>query len=111
MTLRRRPIKHVLQWLIEGSRGGINRARLINSLREEPRNANQLGIALDMEYRVVRHHLEVLEENGLITSMGEKYGKMYFLSMELEENISVYDEIWSEFRKKLKNRETGMKAE
>ena len=111
MTLRRRPIKHVLQWLIEGSRGGVNRARLINSLREEPRNANQLGIALDMEYRVVRHHLEVLKENGLITSMGEKYGKMYFLSMELEENISVYDEIWNELRKKLKNRETGMKAE
>lgn len=110
MTLRKRPIRHVLQWLIEGSRGGVNRARIIDSLREEPKNANQLGLALDMEYRVVRHHLEVLEENGLITSMGGKYGKMYFLSMELEENISIYEEIWHKLRKKLKNKETRVKT-
>ncbi|MGQ9680812.1 MAG: ArsR/SmtB family transcription factor [Candidatus Bathyarchaeia archaeon] len=111
MTLRKKSIRHMLQWLIEGSRGGVNRARIIDSLREEPKNANQLGLALDMEYRVVRHHLEVLEANGLIVSVGEKYGKMYFLSMELEENISIYEEIWSRLRKKLKNKEERVKTE
>ena len=105
MTFRKRPLKHVLQWLIEGSRGGVNRARIIGALREEPRNANQLGIFLDMDYRLVRHHLEVLEENGLITSMGEQYGKMYFLSNELEENFEVFEEIWNEIGKRLKSKE------
>ena len=111
MAFRKRPLNHVLQWLIEGSRGGVNRAKIISALREEPRNANQLGIFLDMDYRLVRHHLEVLEENGLITSMGEKYGKMYFLSQELEGNIGIFDEIWNEMGKKLKNKEKRMNAE
>lgn len=105
MTFRKRPLKHVLQWLIEGSRGGVNRARIIDALREEPKNANQLGILLGVDYRTVRHHLRILEENGLITSVGGRYGRVYFLSSELEENIGVFDEIRNEIGKKLKNRE------
>jgi DNA-binding transcriptional ArsR family regulator len=111
MSYRKRPIKHVLQWLIEGSRGGVNRARIISALREEPKNANQLGHILGVDYRTIRHHLEVLDENGLITSMGDKYGKVYFLSTELEENLVVFDEIWNRLRKKLNNEETGVDAE
>lgn len=105
MTFRKRPLKHVLQWLIEGSRGGVNRARIIDALREEPKNANQLGILLGVDYRTVRHHLRILEENGLITSVGDRYGRVYFPSSELEENIGVFDEIRNEIGKKLKNRE------
>ena len=107
MTVRKRPLKHVLRWLIEGSRGGVNRARIIDVLKEEPKNANQLGILLEVDYRTVRHHLGVLEENGLITSMGDRYGKVYFLSSELEADIALFDEIWNELRKKLKRGKGG----
>lgn len=102
MAPRNRSYRHLLQWLIAGTRGGVNRGRIIIELRGEPQNANQLGSALEVDYRTVRHHLEVLEKNGLITSMGERYGKMYFLSMELEEHWDVFEEIWKEIGKRLK---------
>lgn len=86
MAPRNRSYRHLLQWLIAGTRGGVNRGRIIVELREEPKNANQLGSALEVDYRTVRHHLDVLEKNGLVTSIGERYGRMYFLSLELEQN-------------------------
>ena len=43
--------------------------------------------------------IDVLEKNDLITSMGERYGKMYFLSVELEENYGDFVEIWERIRK------------
>jgi DNA-binding transcriptional ArsR family regulator len=102
MAPRNRSYRHLLQWLIAGTRGGVNRGRIIIELREEPKNANQLGGALGVDYRTIRHHLDVLEKNGLITTMGERYGKMYFLSLDLEENWEVFEEIWNEIGKRLK---------
>ena len=102
---RSRSIKHLLQWLIAGTRGGVNRAQIIYMIREEPKNANQLSSILEVDYRTVRHHLDVLEKNKLITSMGDRYGKMYFLSNELEENFEIFEEIWHKIRKKLKRKE------
>jgi DNA-binding transcriptional ArsR family regulator len=99
---RNRSYRHLLQWLIAGTRGGLNRARIIIELRKEPKNANQLGSALEVDYRTVRHHLDILEKNGLITSMGERYGRMYFPSFELEENWELFEEIWNEIGKRLK---------
>jgi len=106
MAFRNRSRRHLLHWLIAGTRGGVNRGRLILELREEPMNANQLGYALGVDYRTVRHHLDVLEKNGLVTSMGERYGKMYFLSLELEESWDLFEEIWNEIGKRLKNDES-----
>ena len=68
----------------------------------EPKNANQLAIALEVDYRTIRHHLKILEENGLITSIGDQYGKMFFTSIELEENWAIFEEIWKEIGKRLK---------
>ena len=101
----RRSFKHLLHWLIMGTRGGANRARIISAIMEEPRNANQLSGLLGLDYRTIRHHLDVLEKNRLITSMGESYGTMYFLSNELEENYEVFEEIWNRIGKKLKRKE------
>ncbi|MDQ1279697.1 MAG: hypothetical protein QG670_959 [Thermoproteota archaeon] len=103
MSLRDRQLRQLLQWMILGTRGGANRAQIIKAIREEPRNANQLASLIEVDYRTIRHHLDVLEKNELITSMGEQYGKMYFLSSELEENFSVFEEIWNKIGKKLKS--------
>ncbi|MEM2816137.1 MAG: winged helix-turn-helix domain-containing protein, partial [Candidatus Bathyarchaeia archaeon] len=61
-----RPIKYLLGWLIAGTRGGRTRAKIIMALKEAPQNANQLANRLKMDYRTIRHHLEVLEKNRLI---------------------------------------------
>jgi DNA-binding transcriptional ArsR family regulator len=100
LSSRSRSFRHLLHWLIAGSRGGVNRARIIEILRDEPQNANQLTTLLDVDYRTVRHHIEVLLKNGIITSMGERYGMMYFLTLEMEENYAVFEEIWNRFGKK-----------
>jgi DNA-binding transcriptional ArsR family regulator len=95
-----RTFKHLLLWLFTGTRGGTNRGRIIEILREEPMNTNQLRILLDLDYRTVKHHLDVLEDNDLITSTGNKYGKMYFLSQKMEDSLSDFDEIWADLKEK-----------
>ncbi|MFQ6050282.1 MAG: winged helix-turn-helix domain-containing protein [Candidatus Hydrothermarchaeota archaeon] len=93
-------MKRLLWWLVAGTKGGINRAKIINALRERPYNANQLAELLDLDYKTVRHHIDVLLENKIITTSGEKYGAMYFLSKKMEENFELFDEIWKKIGKK-----------
>jgi len=98
-------MKYLLGWLIAGTRGGASRAAIIQTLREAPQNANQLATSLGMDYRTIRHHLQVLEKNRVVTSAGEKYGLTYFLSREMEENYALFEDIWERLRKKEKRRE------
>jgi DNA-binding transcriptional ArsR family regulator len=100
MAASARPFRYLLGWLIAGTRGGLSRARIIQSLNEAPRNANQLATMLGMDYRTIRHHLEVLEKNKIITSAGEGYGTTYFLSPPMEENYAVFEEIMKKIWKK-----------
>ena len=97
MSQKSRYTKHVIQWLIAGSRGGLNRGKILTTLRDLPSNANQLGTSIGVDYRTIRHHLEILEKNGMITSMGKRYGKMYFISASLEDSWSDFEEIWNKF--------------
>jgi DNA-binding transcriptional ArsR family regulator len=86
-------MREVLWWLIGGSRGGRNRVRIIRTLNDKPMNANQLATTLDLDYKTVRHHLDKLEENDVVTSMGEEYGTTYFLTDRMERNLDVLDDI------------------
>ncbi|MCW8802570.1 MAG: winged helix-turn-helix domain-containing protein [Candidatus Bathyarchaeota archaeon] len=102
MSARVRPLKYLLGWLIAGSRGGLTRAKIIEILHEQPQNANQLAASVEMDYRTIRHHLKVLEKNRLITSAGDGYGNTYFLSVDLEENYILFEEIVNKLWKKQK---------
>ncbi len=93
-------MKRLLWWLIAGTKGGINRAKIIVALKERPYNANQLAEVLDLDYKTVRHHIDVLLDNKIITTSGEKYGAMYFLSKNMEENFELFEEIWNKIGKK-----------
>ena len=95
--------RRLLWYVLAGSRGGVNRGRIINLLRQTPQNVNQLAIALDVHYRVAEHHIRALEKNNLITPSGEHYGKLYFLSQEMEAHLYLFDEIWNKIQ--LSNRE------
>jgi predicted ArsR family transcriptional regulator len=56
-------------------------------------NANQLATSLDLDYKTIRHHLDKLEENSVVTAMGDEYGKTYFLTDRMEQNLDILDEI------------------
>ncbi len=100
MSANARSLKYLLGWLIAGTRGGPTRARIIEALRETPQNANQLATLLKMDYKTMRHHLEVLEKNKIITSLGDRYGATYFLSQMMEDNYAEFEEIMKKIGKK-----------
>jgi DNA-binding transcriptional ArsR family regulator len=100
MSTSARAFKYLLGWLIAGTRGGASRAKIIQTLNETPQNANQLANLLGMDYRTIRHHLQVLQKNKIITSAGEGYGTTYFLSPAMEENYAQFEEILKKIWKK-----------
>jgi len=97
-------LRYILGWLITGTRGGAMRAKIIMALKDSPMNANQLANLLRVDYRTIRHHLEVLEKNRIVISVGEKYSVTYFLTPEMVENYAVFEEIWKKFREKKKRK-------
>ena len=100
MSANTRSLKYLLGWLIAGTRGGPTRAKIIEALNETPQNANQLATLLKMDYKTMRHHLEVLEKNKILTSVGERYGATYFLSQVMEDNYVLFEEIVKKIGKK-----------
>jgi DNA-binding transcriptional ArsR family regulator len=76
--------ERLLWWLFAGSAGAKTRAEVIRAIKEEPRNAQQLSQALGLDYTTVRHHLKVLEQNRIVVTEGDPYGKLYFLSDSME---------------------------
>jgi len=85
--------ERLLWWLFAGSAGASTRKLVIFSIKEEPRNAQQLSIALKLDYTTVRHHLKVLESNRLVLTEGDKYGKVYFISDSMEAHWDKLREI------------------
>ena len=91
-------LKRVLWYVLGGSRGGENRARIIVELRNRPMNMNQLAERLSVDYRTIMHHVGVLVSNSLIMPQGEKYGAMYFLTPRLEAGLTVFDDVCTSLR-------------
>ncbi len=92
-------MERLIWFLLAGTRGGPNRARVLAALRDRPRNANQLAEALSLNYRTVLHHLKLLRQHGLITTPTEDaYGAAYFLSATMERNLGLLDRILREGR-------------
>ena len=91
--------RRLLWYLFAGSKGGDNRIRIIELLRERPYNINQLADVLGLDYKAIQHHIVTLEKNNLVNKTGEKYGILYFISNYLEANIESFDEIRSKMKK------------
>jgi DNA-binding transcriptional ArsR family regulator len=100
MAVNLRSLRYLLGWLIAGTRGGPTRAKIIEALKETPQNANQLATLLKMDYKTMRHHLQVLEKNRMLASVGDRYGETYFLSQTLEDNYALFEEILKKIGKK-----------
>jgi len=95
-------MRRVIWWLIVGTKGGVNRARILRALHERPYNANQLSEVLGLDYNTVRHHLKVLLDNKVITEAGVGYGLVYFLSEGMEGEYEVFkdylENVWTKFK-------------
>jgi len=86
----------VLWQVLAGTRGGPNRARILRALEERPRNAHQLSEDLELSYKTVRHHLDVLQDNDVVTSSGEQYGEVYLPSERARATWDIVERIITE---------------
>ena len=85
--------------LIVGTRGGLNRAKIIHLLRRRPYNANSLAATMHLDYKTVRHHLKVLTENNIVmASRDQTYGTLYFLTPRLQTHFEDFLEIWDKLK-------------
>ena len=76
------------------------RAKIISLINEMPANANQVSTILNLNYKTVIHHLNVLIKNGLIiTEDKEIYGSTYFLTPLMEQNFQLFKEIIDKIKK------------
>jgi DNA-binding transcriptional ArsR family regulator len=104
-----REAMRLLWYLFAGSRGGENRIRIIDLLKEKPHNINQLAEILGVEYKGVQHHIGVLEKNNMVTKLGEKYGVLFFISNYLEANMEAFNEVRTAIAKNGKPSRSGKK--
>jgi PAS domain S-box-containing protein len=70
----------LLCYLIEGTRGGKTRALIMRQLAQKSYNAHQLAKTLKLDYKTIRHHLDVLFKYGMITRNHDGYSDLYFIS-------------------------------
>jgi DNA-binding transcriptional ArsR family regulator len=93
--------KRVLWYLIGSTKGGVNRAKIIDLINSHPANANQIASELKLDYKTVIHHLRILSDNGLIiTDNKDSYGAIYFLTPLMEKNYPSFREILVRIGKK-----------
>jgi DNA-binding transcriptional ArsR family regulator len=91
--------KRYLYWLLEGTRGGPTRIRILAILAQRPLNLRQLALTAKLDYSTVEHHIHLLEKHSIVERVGEGYGHLYALC---EEEPIVRDYV----REKIKGGET-----
>ena len=86
-------IKMLLWNTFAGSKGCINRVKIVSQLKKMPLNTNQLSKQLGLDYKVIERHLGILEQHELVIKVGNRYGSTYFLSSLLEHNLNLFYEV------------------
>ena len=85
--------KMILWSIIAGTRGGINRAKILNLVKDTPMNANKIATVLNLDHKTVIHHVKILSKNELVAKAEKDYGAEYHLTEIMKENQSALEEI------------------
>ena len=83
----------ILWAIIAGTRGGVNRAKILNLIKNNPLNANKIATELNLDHKTVAHHVKILSKNELIIKAEKNYGAEYQLTQIMTENQNVLEEI------------------
>lgn len=100
--------EQTIYWLLAGSKGALNRIKIIQSLEKRPMNLNELSEKVSLNYKTVQHHTDLLIENNLLVTQGKKYGKVFFISEQLTQKNSLLKKLFEENNLK-ENRNNGKK--
>jgi len=61
-----------------GMRGKYTRMRIICAITENPMNTLNLSEKLGLDYKTIKHNIDILEKNNLIMRRGTGYSDMFF---------------------------------
>lgn len=75
----------LLFWLLTATKGGPTRVRILSAIKKKPMNLRRLSLHLNLDYKTVKAHIDLLLKNGIIDMQG-RYGAIYFISPEWEQN-------------------------
>jgi len=85
--------KLILWMFVAGTRGGANRARILNLVKDTPMNAHKIAKSLNLDHKTVSHHLKILSKNDLVEKSEKTYGAEYQLSQIMQDNQNILSEI------------------
>lgn len=86
-------LERVLWYLLGGTRGGPLRIRILRLIRRRPYNTNQIAETLDIDYKTAQHHLEVLQENQVVSKTGDTYGAVFHPTDRMDASWDAFEEI------------------
>lgn len=96
-------MNYVLHYMLEATRGGPTRRKLLDALLTKPQNANQLAESMQMDYKTIQHHLKVLEQHHCVAIINKgRYGAMYFVAEEIRPELEKTGEQFGKTFKKKK---------
>lgn len=94
-----RRFKLILWGIIAGTRGGPNRAKILNLLYSKSLNEFQISKELKLDHKTIHHHLKILTKNSLISKPSdESYDIKYDLTPIMKKNYTVLEEILSKIK-------------
>lgn len=84
-----------------GMQGRYSRLKIVLALADYPLNTLQLSKQLGYDYKSMLHNLRILEEKNFISKVGTGYGKMFYLSELLNNNLPTLLKVIEKVDKKL----------
>ncbi|MBP3791305.1 MAG: winged helix-turn-helix transcriptional regulator [Methanobrevibacter sp.] len=92
-----------LLYLIKSRDGGKTTARIIDAILEGPYNRNQLSKKLQLDYKTICYHIQLISKYDYITQ--EKFEQNYYYrpSKKLLKNINEYNLIKESIKNEGKN--------
>ncbi len=87
----------LIWWLLVGTRGGKTRSKIIELIKDEPKNINKISNEMNVNYRTIEHHIKIMLDNKVIMPIGDGYGKSYVLSQYYRSNYFLIEEILKKY--------------
>lgn len=86
-------IKKSLHQVFLKRKGCRTTAKILDLLIERPYNGNQIAKIIEMDYKTIYYHLDILCKNKLVMAESDSYGSLYYPTEILLNNHEEYEKI------------------